>query len=76
MTIAAEDWTFIVCLGFELHFRWGLSYPSPKLSHAAFDSIDIPSVDRSLDRTVDKAFWAFGKFLADNPNFPTAAVVS
>jgi len=44
--------------------------------HATFDSIDIPSVDRALDRTVDKALWAFGKFLADNPNFPTAAVVS
>jgi len=36
--------------------------------HATFDGID--------NRSVDKALWAFGKFLADNRSFPTAAVVS
>ena len=41
--------------------------------HATFDSIDIPN--QKLDRTVDKALWAFGKFLADNPYFPTYAIV-
>ncbi len=44
--------------------------------HHSFDGIDIRSVDPALDRTVDKALWAFGKFLKKNPTFPTAAIVS
>jgi hypothetical protein len=34
--------------------------------HGTFDGID----SQSVDRTVDKALWAFGKFLMENPAFP------
>jgi hypothetical protein len=41
--------------------------------HQEFNATDIPDVDLAQDRTVDKALWAFGKFLKKNRNFLAAA---
>jgi hypothetical protein len=41
--------------------------------HQTFDGIDIQPVYPALDRTVDKALWAFGRFLKRNPTFPVVA---
>jgi hypothetical protein len=43
--------------------------------HHSFDGIDIGPADPALDRTIDKALWAFGRFLKRNPNFATTALV-